>query len=81
MATFFLLAISVIAVILLCKIAVFLYDDYIVRKKLSHIPGLTSLPLIGTLAWNVLLQTEEGKGDELESRTRSTIISTHSAYM
>ncbi|XP_032673498.1 cytochrome P450 4c21-like [Odontomachus brunneus] len=49
MAIFYLLAISV-AVILLYKIAVLFYEDYIMRKKLSHIPGLVSFPLIGTLS-------------------------------
>ncbi|XP_025153505.1 cytochrome P450 4C1 isoform X2 [Harpegnathos saltator] len=56
MRTFLLLAISVIA-ILLCKIVVLVYNTYITRKKLSHIPGPISVPFIGTLSF--LLQTEQ----------------------
>lgn len=59
MANLFLLAIIIIAVILLYKIAVSLYDYYITRRKLSHIPGPAAIPFIGTL--EIVQQTEEGK--------------------
>ncbi|XP_014469181.1 PREDICTED: cytochrome P450 4C1-like [Dinoponera quadriceps] len=65
MATLFSLVILVIAIILLCKIAALAYGDYITRKKISHIPGLTTLPFIGTL--DLLRQTEKGRVDWLLS--------------
>lgn len=56
---FLLTLLYVIAVLFLYKIVVFVYNVYIMRKKLKHIPGFTAVPYIGTLV--LTRQKEEGK--------------------